>query len=131
MFLVDSSAWVEYLRPKGSPKIKQRVRDLLVKEEAASCGIVAVEILRGARNRRDFDLLRETIFALPQIPIDEDVIQRASLWGFELDRRGETVSTTDLLIAAAAYRRATLLHLDSDFERIGQAVDLDEERLRV
>ena len=29
MFLVDSSVWIEYLRPKGSIRIKERVKDLI------------------------------------------------------------------------------------------------------
>jgi len=36
MFLIDSSAWIEYLRPKGSKKIKERVKEILQKEEAVS-----------------------------------------------------------------------------------------------
>lgn len=129
MFLIDSSAWIEYLRPKGSQEIKERVRGVLQREEAISCGIVTVEILRGAKSERDFQALHDSLFALPQIPIDEIVIERASKWGFLLDRKGKSVSTTDLLIAAAVYKRARILHSDSDFERIASEMDSEEERL--
>jgi len=131
MFLVDSSAWIEYLRPKGSPKIKERVREILQKEEAVSCGVVIVEILRGAKNEKNFQSLHDSLTSLPQIPIDEAVIERASQWGFLLDRKGKSVSTTDLLIAAAAYKKARLLHTDHDFEIISSFVDLDEERIEL
>ena len=129
MFLIDSSVWVEYFRSKGSQKVKERVRATLQSEEAISCGIVVVEILRGARNEKDFQVLRDTLVSLPQIPLDDTVIERASRWGFLLDRKGKAVSTTDLLIASAAYKRACLLHSDSDFEVIASAVDLEEERI--
>lgn len=129
MFLIDSSIWVEYLRPKGSKKVKDRLREILQKEEAVSCGIVVVEILRGAKNEEDFRSLHDSLVSLPQIPIDDAVIERASKWGFLLDRKGKTVSTTDLLIAAAVYKKAKLLHLDRDFEVISSAVDLEEERI--
>ncbi len=129
MFLIDSSAWVEYLRPKGLPQIRERVREVLQREEAISCGIVTVEILRGAKNEKDFQSLYDSLSSLPQIPIDEAVIERASRWGFLLDRRGKPVSTTDLLIASAAYKRARILHADSDFERIASEVDCEEERI--
>jgi predicted nucleic acid-binding protein len=46
-----------------------------------------------------------------------------------LDRKGKVTSTTDLLIAAAAYKKARLLHLDRDFEMIGSLVGLAGERL--
>ncbi len=129
MFLIDSSAWIEYLRPGGARRVKERVRDVLQKGEAASCGIVVVEILRGARNDKDYQTLRESLMSLPQIPMDNAVIERASKWGFMLDRKGKVASTTDLLIASAAYKKARLLHLDSDFEMIGSLVGLAEEKL--
>ncbi len=129
MFLIDSSAWIEYLRSNGSQKVKQKIREILQKEEAVSCGIVIVEILRGARNEKDFEALRDSLTALPQIPLDNAVVERASKWGFILDRKGKTVSTTDLLIASAAYKKACLLHLDSDFKVIADAFNLEEKRL--
>jgi len=78
-------------------------RQTLHKEEAVSCRIVVVEILRGAKNEKDFGSLHDSLMSLPQIPLDGAVIERASKWGFLLDRKGRTVSTTDLLIAAAFY----------------------------
>ena len=131
MFLIDSSVWVEYLRPKGSMKVKVRLREILQKEEALSCGVVLVEILRGAKSEKDFQALHDSLISLPQIPIDDGVIERASKWGFLLDRKGKSISTTDLLIAAAAYEKARLLHADSDFEIISSMVDLDEERVEL
>jgi len=129
MFLIDSSVWIEYFRPRGSQKVKERVKAILQREEAVSCGIVVVEILRGARNEKDFQILRDSLVSLPQISIDDTVIERASRWGFLLDRKGKVVSTTDLLIASAAYKKACLLHSDSDFQMIASAADLEEERL--
>lgn len=129
MFLVDSSVWIEYLRPKGSPNVKERVRIILQKEEVITCGIIVVEILRGAKNEKDFESLEESLMSLPQIPIDDTVIERASRWGFLLDRKGKVVSTTDLIIASAAYEKARLLHSDRDFDTIASIVDLEQERV--
>jgi hypothetical protein len=129
MFLVDSSLWVEYFRSKGSRKIKERLREVLQKEEVVCCGMVVVEILRGAKNEKDFQSLQDALTSLPQIPIDDSIIERASRWGFTLDRKGKFVSTTDLIIAAAAYKVARLLHSDSDFETISSAIDLEEEKV--
>jgi predicted nucleic acid-binding protein len=129
MFLIDSSVWIEYFRPKGFPKVKERVREILQKEEAIICGVVIVEILRGAISEKDFQFLKDSLLSLPQVPMDEEVIERASKWGFLLDRKGKTVSTTDLLIAAAAYQKALLLHIDNDFKIISSVVDLKEEKI--
>jgi predicted nucleic acid-binding protein len=89
-----------------------------------------VEILRGAKNEKDFQSLNDSLRSLPQIPIDDSVVERASQWGFLLDRKGKSVSTTDLIIASAAYKKARLIHVDSDFELVSTEVDLEEERIK-
>ena len=129
MFLIDSSAWIEYLRPKGSKGVKARVREILEKEKAVSCGVVVVEILRGAKDDRSFQMLKDTLLSLPQIPIENTVIEKAAKYGFMLARKGKTVPTTDLLIAAAAEGKAVILHVDSDFETIGSIVSLKHEKI--
>jgi len=130
MFLIDSSAWIEYLRPSGSAKIKARVRKILESEEAVTCGIIVVEILRGARTEKDYRILRDSILSLPGIPITREVIDRASRWGFLLDRKGKQVPTTDLIIASCAHKNARILHADRDFEVIASICDLDQENLQ-
>ena len=128
MFLIDSSAWIEYLRPNGSTKVKQRVRDAIEKDEAVTCGVVIVEVSRGAKDNRLFEVLKETLMSLPQIPINDEVIEKAAQWGYTLDRKGKTVSTTDLFIAAAASEKAVVLHVDADFEIIA-SLGLEQEKL--
>ncbi|MBP8695252.1 MAG: PIN domain nuclease [Syntrophobacterales bacterium] len=130
MFLIDSSAWIDYLRPSGSAKIKARIRKILESEEAATCGIIVVEILRGARTEKDYRTLRDSFLSLPGIPITRDVIDRASRWGFLLDRKGKQVPTTDLIIASCAHKTARLVHADGDFEIIASICELDQERLQ-
>jgi len=130
MFLIDSSAWIDYLRPSGSAKIKARIRKILESEEAATCGIIVVEILRGARTEKDYRTLRDSFLSLPGIPITRDVIDRASRWGFLLDRKGKQVPTTDLIIASCAHKTARLVHADRDFEIIASICELDQERLQ-
>jgi len=129
MVLIDSSAWIEFIRPGGSPVAKARVRQLLETGLAATCGVVSVEVLRGARHRRDFEALSEAFAALPQLPLDEAVIARAAAWGFDLDKKGTALPTTDLLIAAAAFEKAVLLHADRDFELIAATFGLAQERI--
>ncbi len=65
MFLIDSTVWIEYFRQKGSKKVKERVREIFQKEEAVSCGIVVVEILRGAKSEKEFQSLYDWVTSLP------------------------------------------------------------------
>lgn len=129
MFLIDSSVWVEYLRPDGSQNIKRIVHDLIEKEKIVTCGIVIVEILRGAKNKMEYNELLETFTSLPQISLDEEVIKRASIWGYTMDRKGHIVSTTDLFIASSAYKKVKLFHIDQEFEIISTFFDLEQEKL--
>jgi predicted nucleic acid-binding protein len=48
-----------------------------------------------------------------------------------MDRKGKIVSTTDLIIASAAYKKAKLLHVDSNFKLITEIFDLEEEMLSI
>jgi len=130
MFLVDSSAWIEYLRPRGSAKVKARVRDLLEKEEAAVCGIVITEVLRGVREDEAFEALKDVFLALPRLPLDEVVYERAAQWGRQLRRKGKTLPTTDLLIGAAAFGHVPVLHADSDFVTLASATGLKQEYVK-
>ena len=129
MYLIDSSLWIDYFRPRGSSAIKHRIRRILQEDQALICGIVLAEVLRGARNENEYSILRESLASLPQIPFDDEVFERAAHWGFQLDRKGKIASTTDLLIAAASYERASLLHNDMDYEMIASEVPLQQERL--
>jgi predicted nucleic acid-binding protein len=130
MFLIDSSVWIEYLRPKGSLKVKDRVEEILKREEAATCGIVIVELLRGAREINVYQSLKESLTALPQTLLDKPVIERAAEWGYFMDRKGTIIPTTDLLIGASAFEKATVFHCDKHFELLGAAFGLRQEWFR-
>jgi len=130
MYLVDSSAWIEYLRPDGSKKAKARVSEILRKDDAVTCGIIIAEVLRGAKNEKDYGILKDSMTALPMLAIDESVIKRAADWGFALGRKGRNVPTTDLFIASCAYKQAVVLHIDSDFETIRSVGDFKEEKIQ-
>jgi len=131
MFLVDSSAWIEYLRPRGNAKVRAFVRDLLEREEAAVCGIVITEVLRGVKEDKAFDALKDTFFALPRLPLGEGEFERAANWGRQLHRKGKALPTTDLLIGAAAFNRACVLHCDADFVLLGATTRLKQEYIKI
>jgi predicted nucleic acid-binding protein len=129
MFLVDTSVWIDYFRPKTAPRLKDRVRALLESGTVLTSGVIIVELLRGARKESEYRRLESALFALPRIPLGRDVLKRASEWGFRLDRKGLVLPTTDLLIAASAYPGHTLLHRDKDFLRIAEQFPLKQESL--
>jgi predicted nucleic acid-binding protein len=122
VYLVDSSAWIEYLRRTGS-RADLQVTDL-VERTTPAAGVtepVIMELLAGARDSADFRKLRRLTSAMPLCQVDPvcDFTEAGALYQL-LRKEGLTVrSLTDCLIAAIAWRRdATVVHADADFDRI-------------
>jgi predicted nucleic acid-binding protein len=115
MILVDTSAWVEFLRDTGSP-VCQRVDELL-DADVAVCDAIVMEVLAGAREEHHLAQLRGLLARATLVPITaEDYDHAASLYR-TCRRNGETVRRLiDCLIAAVAIRSdAAVLHADTDF----------------
>jgi len=127
MILVDSSAWVEFLRATGSAT-HLRLRAALEGEaELASTDPVLMEILAGARDEADRVRLRRLLYSVEFLAVEgpADYEQAAEL--YRLCRAGgETPrKLTDCLIAAVAIRtEAELLCEDADFLAIARHAPL-------
>ena len=124
MILVDTSAWIEFLRDTGSP-VCQRVDDLLA-TEIATCDVVRMEVLAGARDEQHLQQLRRLLArasTLPTEPVDYDAA--AALYR-TCRQRGHTVrKLIDCLIAAVAIRgNLPVLHRDADFDILAQHTPL-------
>jgi len=116
VILVDTSAWIEFLRDSASP-ICERVEEVLAYEIAVADPI-RMEVLAGARNEQhllDLKRLLARGAVLHSRPIDYD---QAAILYRQCRANGETVrKLIDCLIAAIAIRNdVVLLHQDADFE---------------
>jgi predicted nucleic acid-binding protein len=116
MILVDTSAWIEFLRDSGSD-VCRRVDELLG-DGSATCHPVRMEVLAGARDERHLAELRRLLARsalLPTHPVDYE--EAAALYRV-CHRRGESVRRlTDCLIASVAIRAGIpLLHANHEFE---------------
>ena len=49
MTLIDTSAWIEFLRRSGDPTVKAHVASYPDAGQAATCGPIEFELLSGAR----------------------------------------------------------------------------------
>ncbi len=124
MILVDTSAWVEYLRGTGSA-IHGRVRNLLASEASlATTDVVVMEVLAGARTSADRDRLRRLLYSrCAFIPVEGPADYEEAAELYRVCRR----KLTDCLIATVAMRAdAELLHHDGDFDAIAH-----HSRLRI
>ncbi|MDP5088175.1 MAG: PIN domain nuclease [Ilumatobacteraceae bacterium] len=124
MSLIDTSAWIEYLRKTGSRTNVEVRRTLNI--DAQICDVIRMEILAGARDQQHVTQLEKLLARATTIktePVDYDnaaAIYRACR------KLGVTVrAQIDCLIAAIAIRTNTkIIHHDSDFDAIAQVTKL-------
>ncbi|MGH9120186.1 MAG: type II toxin-antitoxin system VapC family toxin [Acidimicrobiales bacterium] len=131
MTLVDTSAWVEYLRATGSDT-HRAVRRLLDRDEPAhTTDVVVMEVLAGARDDDHCDRLRRLLARCEHVPIEglDDFEAAADVYR-ACRAAGETVrALTDCLIAVVARRASlTVLHADRDFDVLARRAGLHAGR---
>lgn len=134
MHLVDTSAWIEYLRRTGSPahlevrRLLQDEPDTVVLTEP-----VVMELLSGPTDRRVVAQLEHLVDGLPVLPVDARLDYRAAAAVYRAARtQGRTVrSLVDCLIAVVSARTgAVLVHQDRDFTLLAECLpDLRVHRL--
>jgi predicted nucleic acid-binding protein len=124
--LIDSSAWVEFLRRTGS-RANIAVRELLRERpgDVAMTEPVIMELLAGATGDRAFQQIDKLSRGMRLLPVDASVDYRDAAIAYRAVRRsGHTVrKTMDCLIAMVAVRTgATLVHRDRDFDVLAAAL---------
>ena len=124
MILVDTSAWIEFLRDTGS-LVCQRVDDLLA-TEIATCDVVRMEVLAGARDEQHLQQLRRLLARASTLPTEPADYDAAAALYRTCRQRGHTVrKLIDCLIAAVAIRgNVPVLHRDADFDILAQHTPL-------
>lgn len=116
MILIDTSAWVEFLRGTGSG-VCERV-DALLGRRIATCDPVCMEVLAGARDDEHLAALRRLLARASLLPTARGDYEAAAALYRNCRRNGVTVRRLiDCLIAAVAIRSGTpILHADADFD---------------
>lgn len=124
MILVDTSAWIEFLRDTGTP-VCRRV-DALLGGSIASCDPVRMEVLAGARDDDHLRLLRGLLARTSLMATEPTDYETAAALYRTCRRRGATVHRLiDCLIAAVAIRAdVAVLHADADFDVLARHTPL-------
>jgi len=124
LILIDTSAWVEFLRDTGSPACMKV--DELLEDDIAICDPVCMEVLAGARDESHLDALRRLLARASLVPTRRTDYEDAAALYRACRRRGETVrKLIDCLIAAVAIRAdVPVLHADADFDVLARHTPL-------
>ena len=122
MIVVDTSVLVDFFRGRETPAVAYLVALEESGEPYAIPTLCCQELLQGARDEVEWELLQETLQTQHRLhPVDPWAthMQAARLY-FECRRRGVTIrSTIDCLVAQLVIEvDGTLLHSDQDFVRL-------------
>jgi hypothetical protein len=126
--LVDSSAWIEYLRGTGSPSDVRLTALISDSHPLAITDPVLLEVLMGAENEAAAEKLRAFLVSFDLRPLrglgDADAAARIYR---DCRRAGRTVrSAVDCLVAAVALREGLpVMATDRDFEAIAEETGLE------
>ena len=118
MKLVDTSAWVEYLRP-GLSEVGERVEALVLADDAAWCDMVLLELWNGARGRVEKRKLEELRATAHYLETTRDVWDVAHRLATRCRDKGKTFPAADILVAACAtHHGVELEHQNGHFKEI-------------
>lgn len=121
MILVDTSAWIDWLRDTATPAARTLDR-LLDEEDIALAPVVIQELLQGASGPRELEELRAYFAPLPMLQASAGTYAEAGALYARCRWQGFTPrSPHDCLIARLAVEHGvSLLHDDRDFESLAK-----------
>ena len=127
MILVDTSAWVEFLRKTTSETHLALARHIESDTPIVTTEPVAMELLAGARDELHAVRLRVLMFSFRFEPLETftDFERAAQIYRSCKEHGQQVRSTSDCLIAAVAMRLdIPILHSDRDFTTIAKFTPL-------
>ena len=125
MILLDTSAWIEFLRDTGSPVCL--LVDEILDGEVVTCDVVHMEVLAGGRDEAHLRLLRRILARPVLLPTYRTDYDAAAALYRRCRRQGTTIrSMLDCLVAAVAIRNGVpVLHGDRDFDALARHTELE------
>ena len=103
--IVDTSVWSLALRRKNISQTNSVVillRDLITKGDVVLLGVVRQEVLSGIRYKEQYNRLRDSLRAFPDLELEIKDYELASEFFNTCRSKGVQGANTDFLICAAA-----------------------------
>jgi predicted nucleic acid-binding protein len=118
--LVDTSVWIAFFRNMDSD-VSVQLKQLLKSGRPVYSGIIATELYRGAKSKKETAALDELLTVIECVETKEEYFFAAGRLGHILTQNGITVGTVDLLVAQIALANNLMLFtLDKHFPAIAR-----------
>ena len=122
--LVDTTVWVNFFRG-GNDSLKDRMAGLIADDRVCMTEIVIFELLRGARSRKEYNVLLKDFSALPALSLDAKAWQISWETAFLCRRRGLNIPALDTMIASIAIRHGVaFMHSDRHYDLLSRHTSL-------
>lgn len=118
MTLLDTSSLVHLLRRKGDQSVKDRVKSILLRGDAAICEMVEVELWMGVASKQDERDVTDLAALLVSLPIHQGVWTRAKSLAAACRKAGTPVPSPDCIIAACAFVHGAALEYEDQHFRL-------------
>lgn len=122
--LIDSTVWIDFFRNRDS-SFRDKIELLLKSGRSVYTGIIAMELINGAKGKKELLVLESMFAAMERINEKESTHLNAGKLGYEIARRGHTLGVVDLLIAQLTIENnINLLSIDKHFKIIARHSEL-------
>lgn len=126
-YLLDSSALIMATKKNCPTGLAELIEQSLDDDSAVTIPWIKFELLQGAKDQKDFNLLKKQLDSLNQDSATDLSWDDFYEFGFKLRKKGLSIPTIDLLISFIALKRDyTLLHHDKHFSLIAKHSELKE-----
>jgi predicted nucleic acid-binding protein len=117
MWLIDSSLFIDWMRLGRSPL--RILRPFVLAEQVLSCGVIRLEVVRGALKPALKTELNALFDVIPEVLFTPAFWTKTAELAWTLDRKGIVLPATDLIIGSCALQAgAVLISTDPHFASI-------------
>ncbi len=122
IILPDTCAWIDYFKGRDTI-IAHSLAHALATCEIVTCGVVMYELFQGIRSNNEQRDLLKAFSSLRYIEMDKGLWLSAAQISASLRKRGVTIPSSDIQIAAVAlHNKLSILTIDQHFKQVPDLV---------
>lgn len=93
---IDTSVWIDFFNHNRHQKL---IQTGLTENTLCTCGIVLVELLQGANDKKELENIRAFFKGLIALPMEEKLYEACGLLQNKIRKNGHIIPVTDAIIA--------------------------------